>query len=67
MESYRPQMSDGIKSASNQVFQSANGGWRALFRGQTVYTVTGTVREFSSKDEAAAFLRRCDAAGRIID
>ena len=59
-------MSDEIKNPENQVGRLANGRYYVLWRGVTV-SGRGGVREFSSEEEARAYLARCDAAGRVVN
>lgn len=59
--------SDEIKNPSNQVNRALNGKFYVLWRGQTVYTRSGTVRHFDSDAEAWAYLAECDRIGQIIE
>jgi hypothetical protein len=52
-------------SAEHKVEKAADGRFMASWNGRVVYE-NGRIKRFVTSEEALAFLKRCDAAGRII-
>jgi hypothetical protein len=59
--------SDEIKNPANQVHRAVNGKFYTRWRGQTVYTRSGTVKHFDTEGEARAYLADCDRAGKMLN
>ena len=51
--------------AHHKVEKTADGRFMAHWNGRVVYE-NGRIKQFATSEEALAFLKRCDAAGRII-
>ena len=49
----------------HKVEKMGDGRFMAYWNGRVVYQ-NGRIKRFETSDEALAFLKRCDAAGKII-
>ncbi len=58
---------DEIKNTTSQVNQAFNGKFYVLWRGETVYTRSGTVKYFDTEGEARGYLAACHREGKILD
>ena len=53
------------EGAPHKVEKIGDGRFMAYWNGRVVYQ-NGRIKRFETVDEALAFLKRCDAAGKII-
>ena len=53
------------KGPPHKVEKTGDGRFMASWNGRVVYE-NGRIKRFGTSDEALAFLKRCDAAGKII-